>query len=193
MIRLFTVITFLAFGMAPAMAHIGHGATDSFTSGFGHPLAGIDHVMAMVLVGMWAAIKGGRALWAGPVVFVGVMLFGSVLGMQGIPLPFVDPAIFASVITLGLLVALAVDLPLGLTAAMVAVFALFHGYAHGTEVSETARGIAYMAGFALATAALHVLGIGFAVGMTRLGLRSVVRFAGAVCVFVGAGMFAGLM
>ena len=191
--RLLTVITFLAFGVVPAVAHVGHGSADSFTSGFSHPLTGIDHVMAMVLVGMWAVMKCGRALWAGPAVFVGVMLFGSVLGMQGIPLPFVDPAILASVVALGLLVALAVDLPLGAAAAIVAVFALFHGYAHGSEVTETVRGIEYMAGFTLATASLHVLGIGFAKGMTYLKLRSVLRLAGAVCVVVGAGMFVGLM
>jgi len=191
--RLFTVIAFLAFGVAPALAHIGHGATDSFPAGFSHPFAGIDHVMAMVLVGMWAAIEGGRALWAGPGIFVVVMLFGSILGIQGIPLPFVEPAILASVVALGLLVAFAIDLPLGVAAAMVAVFALFHGYAHGSEVTETARGVAYMAGFALATAALHILGMGFAEGMTCLRLRSVVRLAGAICVVMGAGMFAGLM
>jgi urease accessory protein len=163
----------------------------SLAAGFVHPFSGFDHVIVMLTVGLWAAQKGGRALWAWPAVFVGVMLFGGVLAMHGTPLPFVEPAILASVVALGLLVALAVDLPIGAGAAVITVFALFHGYAHGSEVTETVSGIAYMAGFALATAALHVLGIGFAKVMMHLKLQSAVRVAGLLSVLVGAGLFAG--
>ena len=89
----------------------------------------------MLLVGLWAGLKGGRALWVWPAIFVGVMFIGGVLGMEGVPLPFVEPVILASVVAFGLLVALAVDLPVPVGAAILAVFALFHGHAHGTEVA----------------------------------------------------------
>ena len=96
---------------APAYAHVGVGDTSSFAAGFAHPLVGLDHLIVMIAVGAWAAMKGGRALWAWPVAFVGVMLIGGGLGMAGVAVPFVEPAILASVVALGLLVALAVDLP----------------------------------------------------------------------------------
>jgi urease accessory protein len=189
--RLLPILIFLTFVAEPAMAHIGPGPTASFTAGFVHPLTGFDHVMVMLMVGLWAAEKGGRALWAWPAVFVGVMLLGGVLAMHGVRLPFVEPAILASVVALGLLVALAVDLPIGAGAAVITVFALFHGHAHGSEVTETVSGGEYMAGFALATAALHLLGIGFAKVMAHFKLQSAIRAAGMLCVLVGACLFAG--
>lgn len=191
--RLYATITFLTLATGPAIAHVGHGSTASLAAGLGHPLAGIDHVMAMLMVGLWAALKSGRALWAWPAVFVGVMLFGGVLGMQGFSLPFVEPTILASVVALGLLVAVAVDLPVAAGAAIISVFALFHGYAHGSEVTEVVSGAEYMAGLALATAGLHLLGIGFAKSMTYFALRPAIRIAGALCVLVGAGLFAGVI
>jgi urease accessory protein len=117
------------------------------------------------------------------------MLFGGVLAVHGAPLPFVEPAILASVVALGLLVALAVDLPIGAGAAVIAVIAVFHGHAHGSEVKETVSGVEYMAGFALATTALHLLGIGFAKVMMHLKLQSAIRVAGVFCILVGAGLF----
>jgi urease accessory protein len=189
--KLLSIITFLSFVAEPAIAHVGHGPTASLTAGVVHPFSGFDHVMVMLMVGLWAAQNGGRALWAWPAVFVGVMLFGGVLGMHGTPLPFVEPAILASVVALGLLVALAVDLPIGTGAAVISVFALFHGHAHGSELKETVSGIEYMAGFALATAALHLLGIGLAKVMTHLKLESAIRVTGLLFVFVGAGLFTG--
>ncbi len=155
---------------------------------------GIDHVTVMVAVGLWAALKGHRALWVWPATFVGVMLIGGALGMAHVALPFVvEPAILASVVVLGLLVALAVDLPVWAGAATVAVFALFHGHAHGTEVAETVGGFEYMAGFALATATLHALGIGLALGLTQARMCGVVRTAGAACALVGMGLMAGVI
>ena len=191
--RLLATMTFLTLAAGPAIAHVGHDSTSSFSAGLGHPLFGIDHVMAMLMVGLWAAVKGGRALWLWPAVFVGVMLLGGVLGMQSIPFPFVEPAIFASVVALGLLVALAIDLPVAAGAAIITLFALLHGYAHGSEIPETVSGVEYMAGFALATAALHLLGIGFAKAVTYIALRPAVRIAGMLCVLVGAGLFAGVV
>ncbi len=191
--RLLPALLVLAFGASPAFAHVGHGSTASFAAGVAHPLMGIDHVTVMVAVGLWAALKGHRALWVWPATFVGVMLIGGALGMAHVALPFVEPAILASVVALGLLVALAVDLPVWAGAATVAVFALFHGHAHGTEVAENIGGIEYMAGFALATATLHAVGIGLALGLTEVRMRGVVRTAGAACALIGVGLMAGVI
>ena len=182
----------LAIAATPAFAHPGHGAL-SFAAGFAHPLSGLDHIAVMVAVGLWAALKGGRALWVWPAAFVGVMLIGGAFGMAHVALPFVELGILASVVALGLLVALAVDLPVAAGAAIVAVFALLHGHAHGSEVAETMSGIEYMAGFALATATLHGVGIGFAQLMARAQLRPLVRVAGAVCIAIGTGLYAGVL
>jgi len=182
-----------AFGATPAFAHVGVGSTASFAAGLAHPLSGLDHIAVMVAVGLWAALKGGRALWVWPAAFVGVMLIGGALGMMHVPVPFVEPGILASVIVLGLMVTLAVDLPVWTGATIVAVFALLHGHAHGTEVAENIGGIEYMAGFALATATLHAIGIGFALLMQRAQLRPLIRVAGAVCVAIGAGLYAGVI
>lgn len=191
-----------AFGVliatgAPAFAHVGfhvgHGATESFAAGIAHPMSGLDHIAVMVAVGLWAALKGGRALWVWPAAFVGVMLVGGALGMMQVDLPFVEPAILASVVALGLLVALAVDLPVAVGAVIIGAFALFHGHAHGAEVGENIGGLEYMAGFAIATAALHAAGIGFALVAAHNSLRPLVRAAGAVCVVIGAGLYAGVI
>jgi urease accessory protein len=181
----------LAFTPHFAFAHTGIGSTASFAAGVSHPLGGLDHVAVMVTVGLWAALKGGRALWAWPAAFVGVMLVGGALGMTGLALPLVEPAILASVIALGLMVALATDLPVWLGATMIGAFALFHGYAHGAEVPENTGGFEYIAGFALATAVLHLTGIGAALGLSRAGWRPLVRVAGAACVVLGVALAAG--
>ncbi|RWA71892.1 HupE/UreJ family protein [Mesorhizobium sp.] len=184
-------ILFLAAAM-PAYAHVGAGTTSSFTAGFMHPLSGLDHMTVMIAVGLWAAMKGGRAVWAWPLAFVGVMLAGAAFGMLHVPVPFVEPGILASVVALGLLVALAVDLPVSAGAAIIGLFALFHGHAHGTEVPENAGGLEYMAGFAVATALLHTVGIAAALGL-GLRFRSMIRAAGAACAAVGVGLAFGML
>ena len=186
------LVALLLLAATPAFAHVGIGDSSGFTAGFDHPLSGLDHMTVMIAVGLWAALKGGRALWVWPAAFVGVMLVGAALGMAHVPIPFVEPGILASVVALGLLVALAVDLPVGTGAAIIGLFALFHGHAHGTEVPETASGIEYMAGFALATALLHAAGIG-AVVLVGVRFRSVVRIAGAACAAVGVSLIAGVL
>lgn len=191
--RLLSTAALLAAGTAPAFAHVGVGSTGSFFAGLGHPVSGLDHITVMVAVGLWAALKGGKALWAWPAAFVGVMLIGGAMGMEHFDLPFVEPAILASVVALGLLVALAVDLPVAVGAAIIGAFALFHGYAHGAEAGESLGGLGYMAGFAISTAALHAVGIGFAVFAARNSMRPLVRVAGAVCVIIGAGLIGGVI
>ncbi len=195
--RLLSTLGVLIASGVPAFAHVGPhaglGATESFAAGIAHPLSGLDHITVMVAVGLWAALKGGRALWVWPAAFVGVMLVGGALGMMQLDLPFVEPAILASVIALGLLVALAVDLPVAAGAAIIGAFALFHGHAHGSEVTENIGGLEYMAGFAIATAALHAAGIGFALVAARNSLKPLVRIAGAVCVVIGAGLIGGVL
>jgi len=191
--RLLATAAILVAGSAPAFAHVGVGSTASFAAGIAHPLSGLDHMTVMVAVGLWAAIKGGRALWLWPATFVGVMLIGGALGMAHVALPFVEPAILASVVALGILVALAVDLPVWAGAAIIGAFAVFHGHAHGSEVAENIGGFEYMAGFALATATLHTLGIGLALFAARHSLRPLVRVAGVVCVAIGVGLYAGVI
>ena len=179
--KMLSIVTLLLLGAGPALAHPGHGSTASFAAGIAHPFGGLDHITVMAAVGLWAALKGGRALWLWPAAFVGVMLVGAAFGMAHVPVPLAEPGILASVVALGLMVAI------------VAVFALLHGHAHGTEVAETVSGAEYMAGFALATATLHGVGIGFAQLMTRAQLRPLVRIAGAVCVMIGAGLWSGVL
>lgn len=191
--NIFSIIALLLLGVSPALAHIGIGSTASFEAGISHPLSGLDHMAVMIAVGLWAALKGGRALWVWPCVFVGVMLVGAMLGMAHVPVPFVEPGILASVVALGILVALAADLPIWLGAVGIGVFAVFHGHAHGSEVAENLGGIEYMIGFALSTASLHLLGIAFALGFARANMRGVVRIAGAACAALGIALASGVL
>lgn len=170
-----------------AFAHPGHGETTSFLAGLAHPVSGLDHVTVMLAVGALAVLKGGRALWLWPVTFVLVMIAGAVLGMAQVQLPLVEPMILASVVALGLLVALAVNLPTWLGALVVGTAALFHGHAHGFEAAGHGA-LGYMAGFVVTTAALHLAGIGAVLGLRSASLQPLVRLAGAACVLIGAGL-----
>ena len=194
MVRLILIFPALTGALAsPALAHTGAGSFASFTSGVAHPFGGFDHLIVMVLVGLWAVLRGGGALWVWPTVFVSVMLIGGALGMTHIAVPFVEPGILASVVALGAMVALAADLPVALGAAVVGAFALLHGHAHGAEAADILNGLEYMAGFALATAALHALGVGCALALQRTALRPAIRLAGAACVVFGVGLFGGVL
>jgi Hydrogenase/urease accessory protein len=174
---------------SPALAHVGPGAHDSFAAGFGHPFSGLDHMLAMVAVGLWAAMLGGRALILVPAAFVGVMVLGFIAGAAGVPLPFVEPAILASVVVLGLLVALALPMSALAGGALVGFFALFHGHAHGTEVG-TAGFLAYGAGFVAATVLLHVIGIVSGIALGRFG-PVLLRVAGGATALGGLMLMAG--
>jgi len=150
-----------------------------FASGFGHPLGGLDHVLAMVAVGLWATQLSGRALWLVPLTFVLTMAVGGLLGFLGIPLPMVETGIAGSVLILGALVALASRLPLVASMALVGLFAIFHGYAHGAEMAVESSALWYGLGFMLATATLHALGIGIALAAGRGVPARLVRVGGA--------------
>ena len=178
----------LAAAPRMALAHTGLEHATSFSSGFLHPLTGPDHALAMVAVGLWAGVNGGRAVWAWPVAFVGVMLVGGALGMTGVALPLVEPGILASVIVLGLLVLTAARVPVAVGALLVGVFAVLHGYAHGAELPAAAAAISYSAGFALATALLHAAGLGIAFLSAREGSSLLVRAAGGLVAACGVAL-----
>src|SRR5258708_23295454 len=154
-----------------AFAHAGGGEAHGFVDGFAHPLGGLDHILAMVTVGIFAWQLGSRALWLVPATFVLAMAAGGALGMAGVPVPFVELGIAASVIVLGAVVAFARRAPVAIAVGLVGVFAIFHGHAHGTEKPLDATSGAYAAGFMLATALLHAPGIalGFAIGRIAHG------------------------
>jgi urease accessory protein len=179
-----------------AQAHVGVGDTNGFVHGFGHPLSGIDHILAMVAVGLFAAHLGGRALYLVPLSFVGMMIVGGALGMAGVHLPYVEVGIGLSVVVLGAAVAFGLNVPTAIAMALVGFFAIFHGHSHGTEMPETASGLEYGAGFILATAALHAIGIGvgLAIGMASeaRGKRILQTVGGAMAV-AGAAILAGFI
>ena len=171
-----------------------HGlSAHGFADGFAHPFGGLDHILAMVTVGILAWQLGGRAIWVVPASFVSLMAIGGALGITGEPLPWVELGIAASVIVLGTMVALGVRAPLAMLMAIVGLFAIFHGYAHGCEMPLDASGSTYAAGFVLATALLHVAGIalGFLIG--RIGNaygRLAYQMGGGSVALVGVGILA---
>ncbi|MDF2995442.1 MAG: HupE/UreJ protein [Xanthobacteraceae bacterium] len=186
----------LALSPTLAFAHPGHGDTVGFVHGFMHPIGGLDHVLAMVAVGIFAANLGGRALWAVPASFVALMAVGGALGMSGLNVPFAEIGIAASVIVLGGVVALrSANWPLGAAMAMVGAFAIFHGFAHGAEMPADASGLDYAAGFLVATALLHAAGIGVGLAIGRIGTNAP-RFSqalGAVVAVAGVGLLVGVI
>ena len=173
-----------------ALAHTGVGQIDSFTSGVAHPLHGADHVLAMLAVGLWAVLAGGRAIWVWPMAFVGTMLAGFAAATLGLQMPYVEPAIWSSIIILGLLVALAIKAPVWLGAAMTGLFAFFHGHVHGTEAVSGSL-MPYAAGFALATAGLLAVGIWFGFFAERSIGKVALRAAGGLTVLGGIALIAG--
>ena len=178
----------LLVGAAPAFAHLNPAEHGSMMAGLSHPLLGLDHILAMVAVGLWAAQLGGRATWAVPAAFVGTMMAGFLGGMAGLSLLFVEPTILASVVVLGLLVAASVRLPVALSATLVGVFALFHGHAHSAELGS-AGALAFGAGFAVSTALLHAVGVGLGLSLGRH--QAVSRLLGVGTAVAGLALMAG--
>ena len=144
----------------PALAHTATGGASGFVSGFIHPILGLDHVVAMVAVGLWGVWLGSPAVWLLPVVFPMVMAMGGVLGILNIPLPAVEMLIAISAVVLGICVALKFKPPLWAAAVMVGLFAIFHGYAHGAELPTAQSPLTYCIGFVIATGLMHLTGIG---------------------------------
>jgi urease accessory protein len=176
---------------APALAHTGHEYGGGFISGFAHPILGWDHVAAMVAVGLWGAFLGAPSIWILPIVFPLVMAFGAVLGILGVPIPAVETGIALSAVVLGLMIALAVRAPIWVSAFLVGLFAIFHGYAHGTELPVSANVFAYAIGFVLATGMLHMIGIAFGLLVKWPAGRIAVRGAGGVISLAGVAFLVG--
>jgi urease accessory protein len=169
-----------------ASAHPGHGG--SLTAGLSHPLSGLDHLLAMLAVGAWAFQMGGRALWLVPASFIGLMTLAGAVGMAGIGLPYVEAGIATSVLVLGLLIAFAVKIQPAAAAALVALFAVFHGHAHGIEMPALGTAWQYAIGFIVATGALHGLGLVLASRLDQRWLRA----TGAIAAAGGAWMMSAI-
>lgn len=149
----------LLLAPAAALAHQEAGQITGLLSGFEHPISGLDHVLAMVAVGLWGAVLGSPAIWVLPVAFPVTMAFGGLMGLLGIPLPGIEIGIAVSAIVLGIMVLAQLRPPLWVAAILVAFFAIFHGYAHGKELPEGTSALLYSFGFVVATGLLHLLGI----------------------------------
>ncbi len=184
--RTFTLAA-LSLVAGTASAHTGDHSATGFAGGLAHPFVGLDHLLAMVAIGLWAAQQGGRALWAVPAAFVGAMLVGGGMAGSGIVLPHVETAIALSVLVLGLLIATRRQWAVTAGMALTASFALFHGYAHGLEMPQAASPVLYALGFVLATGFLHGVGI----ASSLIG-RHAIRVAGIGIAATGLMLVVGM-
>lgn len=188
-----------AFFLSLMFAASAHAHADAatlaggFATGFMHPVLGWDHVAAMVAVGLWGAFLGERAVWTLPVVFPVVMAAGGVLGLLGVPVPFVEEGIALSAIVIGAMIATATKPPLWIAAVVVGAFAIFHGYAHGAELPEAANPLLYTAGFMVATGLLHVGGIVLGLAVRWPTGAKLVRGIGALISLAGVGFLTGAL
>lgn len=192
--RAFLVLIFLALFPTMAFAHPDPLHAVGFVHGFEHPMGGLDHILAMVAVGVFAFVLGGRALWLVPLSFIAMMVVGFALGINGVNLPFVELGIALSSVVIGGAAALKAPMPVAVAMALVGTFAVFHGHAHGAEMPESAGGLLYASGFVAATAALHGAGIGAALGMSKLVGRHgqiIARIAGGAFALGGVGVLFG--
>ena len=180
--------------LAPcAAAHPGHGHGIGFAAGLAHPFSGIDHVLAMVAVGLLAVQIGQRAIWLLPSAFIALMVAGGLLNLAGVHVPLVDQAIIASVLILGLLIAGSAKLPLVMSASLVGAFAIFHGYAHAGEMAAGQSPTTYAAGFVIASAVLHGVGISAGLSAQRLASPSLLRFCGSAIALCGLLLLLGVI
>jgi urease accessory protein len=173
-----------------ALAHTGDGPTSGFPAGIVHPLGGLDHLPAMVAVGLWGLI-GGRALRAWPLAFVGVMVIGAIAGVFGVPTAGTEALIAVSLVALGAAVALRLSAPALAGAAICGAFAFVHGHAHGAELPAEVSPLPYIAGCVLATAALHAVGLALAIASPRFAIGWLPRTAGAATALAGALLLIG--
>ena len=188
------IASLVFFSLTPqiAHAHVGILTASGWEHGVLHPLLGIDHLLAMLAVGIWARQLGGRATWLVPLSFVSVMVLGGMLGMSIIPLPYIEGGILMSLLVLGVLIAASIRLPLTASMALVGLFAFFHGYAHGAEMQRTDSGLHYALGFISATMLLHSTGIGISNWLQRMDRTRYLRWAGlSMAGLAGVLFFAG--
>jgi urease accessory protein len=185
------LLCLLLFVPGLVFAHAPEGAGGGFLTGFLHPIMGFDHLVAMVAVGLWGAFLGDRALWILPIVFPSIMAVGAALGIVGLEIPLVEFVIALSGVVLGALIALRFKAPLAIAMVLVGIFAIFHGYAHGTEMPGQISAITYGAGFVIGTGLLHLAGItiGFATRLPRGEL--LVRGCGGVISVIGLTYLVG--
>jgi urease accessory protein len=177
---------------APALAHPGAaGHVHGFAEGFAHPFSGLDHLLAMIAVGLWAAQNKRSATWILPLVFPLMMVAGALAGMSGWQVSGVETGISSSVAVSGLLIAFAVRLPVWASAAVVSLFAVFHGYAHGVELPQDSSPLLYGSGFVLATFLLHMIGLVVGLFAGRNAASKIVRLIGAGIAAVGLCMLGG--
>jgi urease accessory protein len=169
-----------------AMAHPGHETTGGFVSGFMHPLSGLDHLLAMLAVGILAGQRAGKSTWLLPLAFLGFMITGGLLAALNVPLPLVEPTLLASVLVLGTCVAIAGTETMQAMLALPALFAIFHGYAHVAEMPAAQSPITYAAGFASASMASVFTGVGLGAIARRSKAQTARRFAGAAIAVCGA-------
>jgi urease accessory protein len=186
-LKLFSLAAAATAGFSTAaLAHVGDHSHMSFTEGLLHPFSGLDHVLAMVAVGLWASQLGGRALWLLPLTFPAVMAAGAALGLSGVTLPWVEIGIAGSVMVLGAVVALALRPSLAISIPSIGAFALLHGYSHGIELPASASALSYGAGFIAATLVLHAVGIATGLIAGRLPVRFAARTTGGAIAVLGA-------
>jgi urease accessory protein len=167
---------------AATLAHTSPIHGNGWLAGLTHPIGGMDHLLAMVAVGLWAAQLGGRARWGVPSAFVAVMLAGAGLGLAGLTLPFIEGGILLSVLLLGVVLAAAWRLPVVASTGLVGVFGLFHGFAHGAEMPAALSSLAYSAGFTTTTLLLHGAGIAAGLALQQFKVPSVQRLAGGAII-----------
>ncbi len=170
---------------AAALAHTRGGEGTGFVAGLAHPVSGLDHVLAMIAVGLWGAQLGPPAVWLLPVTFPMVMAFGGTLGLVGVKIPGIEIGIALSAIGLGAAVLFEARPKLGIAAVLVGFFAIFHGHAHGTELPAGANGLLYSIGFVIATGLLHLTGIGIGLVHRWPAGKTALRWAGAVVALAG--------
>ncbi len=181
----FLVIAALGSLTTGAFAHSGHDASMPFMSGFLHPMMGFDHLIAMFAVGLWGARLGGKAIFAAPFAFVATMIMGFSLAIAGMNIPYIEQGIIASVIFLGLVLAFSARLPLVFSSGLVAIFAFFHGAAHGMELPSDAHATGFAMGFALASIAFHLAGVLFNKAIAPLNQILVSRITGSLIALSG--------
>lgn len=180
----------LAMMATPLFAHPGH-AEHGFHDGIAHPIFGMDHLLAMIAVGLLAVRWGGPALYVLPCTFLGSMLLGGLLAIGSVPMPGVEYGIAASVLVLGVLIAATKRVPLAYGAVLVAVFAIFHGHAHAAEMAAEVSFPQYAAGFLLSTALLHLLGVVGGLLVAKLLAANALRVAGGAIALAGLLLMVG--